>query len=555
METYEPNEPTNLGPSYEIETVDDSDKRTRPSILLLASLSMPFLSIIVPSEESENVRPRTLMRRRLESYGTRSPEVLRERVYAPVVTSPRADAIMQKARSSNERVHRAVARRLSFEEEVKQKVHASQMRVEQGAAAAAARIAEVKQKAKTNNEKVGRAVARRQSFEEEAKGKVQVSQERAMERAAAAAAARIAEVKDRARVHNERAALRVANRLTNEATARASLAQRLAMESAEAELRRFKRMQSIKIRNSQHQARAAKAVAEAKAHALEVEAFIAKAAERNNNNKNSNKGTGSELSGEYLGTQEASKADAPPSLHGTAGGAPLQGAEACAALLAQLQDQRVRNVPWGDGLEAEWGQGAEDGGVGRAEGGPGGGGPGGGGKDFELMTRWMRSIDTINLVRTCLAHLTSTDASAHPEASTRPETSAPPRDKSRLVLALLCMAMDAERIFDCTVRGDKVMKREAKRFEAKLIAALSPSRAVESGESIAASLHRAKRFYAAWSASDKPRTLDQLMASVVATSAHQRQHGMAAAPPEETFAHIRGVGGARLKRAGITSPC
>jgi len=159
----------------------------------------------------------------------------------------------------------------------------------------------------------------------------------------------------------------------------------------------------------------------------------------------------------------------------------------------------------------------------------------------------MRSIDTINLVRTCLAHLTSTDASAHPEASTRPETSAPPRDKSRLVLALLCMAMDAERIFDCTVRGDKVMKREAKRFEAKLIAALSPSRAVESGESVAASLHRAKRFYAAWSASDKPRTLDQLMASVVATSAHQRQHGMAAAPPEETFAHIRGVGGAEAE--------
>jgi hypothetical protein len=132
----------------------------------------------------------------------------------------------------------------------------------------------------------------------------------------------------------------------------------------------------------------------------------------------------------------------------------------------------------------------------------------------------------------------------------------------------------SQRIFDAKAKEDKTMRREARRFTSKLRAALrraaeaatdattntNVEEAEEEEEPFAESLHRASRFYKAWSVHDKPQTLEQLMAAVVAESARQRERMVfPPEPPEEMFSQIRGVGGeaaeaeARRRFAGAWS--
>lgn len=107
-------------------------------------------------------------------------------------------------------------------------------------------------------------------------------------------------------------------------------------------------------------------------------------------------------------------------------------------------------------------------------------------------------------------------------------------------------------MFDVKIKEDKSMRREARRFASKLRIALrctiglqSESETAEADdEPFATSLNRASRFYKVWSAHDKPLTLEQLMAAVVAESARQREQRIhPPQPPEDTFAQIRGIGG------------
>merc|ERR550514_2007268 len=98
------------------------------------------------------------------------------------------------------------------------------------------------------------------------------------------------------------------------------------------------------------------------------------------------------------------------------------------------------------------------------------------------------------------------------------------------------------------------MLREAKRFYAKLLAALktASSSSAEATtnttnnkkaiEPFHESYRRASRFHAAWSAQDRPHTLSMLHASVVASSARQRElHPANRQAPEETIEHIRKI--------------
>lgn len=176
-------------------------------------------------------------------------------------------------------------------------------------------------------------------------------------------------------------------------------------------------------------------------------------------------------------------------------------------------------------------------------------------KDFARLSEWMRKPSTLSDVQTVLPKLGA------------------PAAKPRLLLALSCMAMDAERTFSDEEENehDAIMKREALRFHKRFLKALRHAEQHEKEgkeekkddnkeartlqgrgrEPFAETARRASRFYMAWSAADKPHTLDQLMASVVAASVRQReQEGRPAeemAPPEETLAQIRRLGGAEAE--------
>ena len=169
-------------------------------------------------------------------------------------------------------------------------------------------------------------------------------------------------------------------------------------------------------------------------------------------------------------------------------------------------------------------------------------------KDFDQLSQWMRATSTLETARAALKTLGAPNASP------------------RLLLAVACMALDAESTFSESDH-DVIMRREATRFHRALLKALRAASTAEEAEVDAAEraaraneegggttatpfsevARRASRFYKAWSAHDKPHTLDQLMASVVAKSVRQReQEGRSAEamePPEETLAQIRRLGG------------
>ena len=158
--------------------------------------------------------------------------------------------------------------------------------------------------------------------------------------------------------------------------------------------------------------------------------------------------------------------------------------------------------------------------------------------DFDSLSSWLCEPSTLHLVRTCLDEFNA------------------PNAKPRLVLGLCMMAIDHERLFDVEAfPPDGIMLREARRFYAKLLAALktasSPAEATTTTtnkkaiEPFHESYRRASRFHAAWSAQDRPHTLSMLHASVVASSARQRElHPANRQAPEETIEHIRKIGGA-----------
>ena len=153
--------------------------------------------------------------------------------------------------------------------------------------------------------------------------------------------------------------------------------------------------------------------------------------------------------------------------------------------------------------------------------------------DFDSLSSWLCEPSTLHLVRTCLDEFNA------------------PNAKPRLVLGLCMMAIDHERLFDVEAfPPDGIMLREAKRFYAKLLAALktasSPAEATTTTNNKKAiepfheSYRRASRFHAAWSAQDRPHTLSMLHASVVASSARQRElHPANRQAPEETIEQIR----------------
>lgn len=155
--------------------------------------------------------------------------------------------------------------------------------------------------------------------------------------------------------------------------------------------------------------------------------------------------------------------------------------------------------------------------------------------DFERLSVWMRSVETIDAMAECLGR-------AGVRAAAAP----------RLALALVCMRLDSERLFTES-REDKLMGREAARFVRALEAELK-AQADEAGgapapdagaraERFGASFTRARRFHRAWSTADRPATLDFLLSSVVALKAKQTRDGGVAEPPEDLFAQIRALGG------------
>lgn len=184
--------------------------------------------------------------------------------------------------------------------------------------------------------------------------------------------------------------------------------------------------------------------------------------------------------------------------------------------------------------------------------------------DFGRLSQWMRAPTTVETVRAAFERLGA------------------PGANPKLLLAVASMAMDADGTFSDSDQ-DAIMKREALRFHRRLLKALRTASVEDeaaakeeqaatetvggddgdrvappvdaarhpktaNAEPFAASARRASRFYSAWAAHDKPHTLEQLMASVVAQSVRQReQEGRTAAqmqPPEETLAQIRRLGGA-----------
>lgn len=184
---------------------------------------------------------------------------------------------------------------------------------------------------------------------------------------------------------------------------------------------------------------------------------------------------------------------------------------------------------------------------------------------FSGLTAWMRDHGTVELMAACLrdAGLPEEGPFSTTEATTK---------RARLALALIAMHVQEKSLFDVEAcPNDKIMRREVRRFMRQLRVALTtttttttapayPQEATTQTEAtateaavappspdesttFASAFTRAKRFHAAWSAVDRPQTLDFLLSSVVGVKAKQIEQGLAPAPPEETFAQIRLLGG------------
>lgn len=142
--------------------------------------------------------------------------------------------------------------------------------------------------------------------------------------------------------------------------------------------------------------------------------------------------------------------------------------------------------------------------------------------DFESMSTWMTNRDTIFTAKEALIKIGATD--------TNP----------RVCLAMCMMACNSETTFDENRVEDQIMRREAMRFQTALMAILKEE---EPDQDFKPAWKRAVRFYMAWTRQDKTHTMEQLMASVVARRARNVQSNEPEEPPEETFAHIRLLGG------------
>ena len=230
-----------------------------------------------------------------------------------------------------------------------------------------------KEKAKSHNDAVEKRMKRRRSHEEEAKQKLLTKNAEAEDRARQ----HLDFVKQKAKTHNEAISERVSRKLFFDASQRESLARKITIDMEEAEQRRTRRVQSIVQRNAMRASavsstsRAAKVKQEEKAHALSALLAATKASDMKETARDAR--------------------------------------DACASLLAQIEAR----------LGPKPGDASQDHSSGE-----------GGGEDFEALTAWMRSTQTIDLVKQSLESL-----GAGPSPPQR-------KDSSRLVIALLCMAID-----------------------------------------------------------------------------------------------------------------
>ena len=169
-----------------------------------------------------------------------------------------------------------------------------------------------------------------------------------------------------------------------------------------------------------------------------------------------------------------------------------------------------------------------------------------GGVDFGALQTWMQTAETVALAREWLV-----DAVGAADGG----------KAARPLLSLVYLHLDRESAL-CESDEDKIMKREAKRFYELLLQELRATAAAdgdEDGESgrerrakFGATLRRARRFLAAWSAQDKPKTLHALFEEVAAArgrAARAARDGGEAPPPEATFAQIARLGGAEAEAA------
>ena len=141
---------------------------------------------------------------------------------------------------------------------------------------------------------------------------------------------------------------------------------------------------------------------------------------------------------------------------------------------------------------------------------------------FDVYQHWMKEASNISLTRDALTALGLPDANP------------------RICLAILFMAIDSENTFDDSP-DDVIMRRESERFLASFLSFLTGTR---DQDEITKAWRRARRFFTAWSSNDKTRTLEQLMASVVARRARDSQEGNDQSETlEETFHQIRLLGG------------
>ena len=355
-----------------------------------------MLKITIPLGEDDampacQISP-TVERRLTSRRFCRSPEVLREQASVPSpsdqVTSPSAKAAQAKARQHLDAVAMRMKRRRSHDDEFKQKILNKEAEAE---GRARQHVLKILEKAKSHNEAVSNCWH-----------SALVPFLPALSPLDPCLCALFLDIARNIYIYcfvspHLQISQRVSRKLSFEASHRESLALKLANDMEGAEARRAKRVQMIVQRNAQRSSaahvigRTAKAKAEEKAHAA-MSAVLAAA---------------KTPPGWAMG---ANRVNLGPDAH-----------DACSTLLAQIE-ARLRPVPSAppppnpDGAEA-----AGDAHDGRE----------GNGQAFEELTLWMRSAETIELVRRCLVSL-----GAGPSPTQR-------QDRSRIVLAILCMAIDA----------------------------------------------------------------------------------------------------------------